>query len=105
MEVSYELKLELDENLLVPCVGEINQVVLNLIVNGAHAIRDRFENGQKGTLIVKSQHYPDAKCVIISIATTVVEFRKKLRPESLNPFSQLRKLEWEPAKDWPLPIM
>ena len=45
-----ELKLELDENLpLVPCnAGEINQVVLNLIVNGAHAIRDRFENGQKG---------------------------------------------------------
>ena len=33
---------------MVPCnIGEINQVVLNLIVNGAHAIRDRMEEGRK----------------------------------------------------------
>ena len=83
-----ELKLELDENLpLVPCnVGEINQVVLNLIVNGAHAIRDRFENGQKGTLIVKSQHYPDAKCVIISIADNGGGIPEKVKTRIFEPF-------------------
>ena len=65
-----ELDLRLQENMpMVPCnIGEINQVVLNLIVNGAHAIRDRMEEGQKGTIIVTTQHYPDAHCVVIAIA-------------------------------------
>ena len=64
-----ELEMNLDETLpMVPCnIGEINQVVLNLIVNGAHAIRDRFEDGQKGTLIVATNHYPEKDCVVISI--------------------------------------
>ena len=83
-----ELKLELDETLpLVPCnIGEINQVVLNLIVNGAHAIRDRFEDGQKGTLIVKSQFYKDAKCVIISIADNGGGIPEKVRTRIFEPF-------------------
>ena len=83
-----ELKLELDDSLpLVPCnIGEINQVVLNLIVNGAHAIRDRFENGQKGTLIVKSQFYKDAKCVIVSIADNGGGIPEKVRTRIFEPF-------------------
>ena len=65
-----ELQMKLDETLpMVPCnIGEINQVVLNLIVNGAHAIRDRFQENQKGTLIVSTKHYPDSECVVISIS-------------------------------------
>jgi len=65
-----QLDLNLQEDLpLVPCnVGEINQVVLNLIVNGAHAIRDRISDGQKGNIVVSTRHYPDAGCVIIAIA-------------------------------------
>ena len=65
-----ELQLKLDETSpMVPCnIGEINQVVLNLIVNGAHAIRDRFQENQKGTLIVGTKHYPDSECVVISIS-------------------------------------
>ena len=83
-----ELKLELDETLpLVPCnIGEINQVVLNLIVNGAHAIRDRFGDGQKGTLIVKSQFYKDAKCVIVSIADNGGGIPEKVRTRIFEPF-------------------
>ena len=83
-----ELKLELDDSLpLVPCnIGEINQVVLNLIVNGAHAIRDRFENGQKGTLIVKSQFYKDAKCVIVSIVDNGGGIPEKVRTRIFEPF-------------------
>ena len=44
-----EVKTDLDDNLpMVPCnIGEINQVVLNLVVNGAHAIRDRFDSQGK----------------------------------------------------------
>ena len=65
-----DLDLRLQENMpMVPCnIGEINQVVLNLIVNGAHAIRDRMEEGQKGTIVVTTQHYPDAQCIVIAIA-------------------------------------
>ena len=59
----------LDESLpMVPCnVGEINQVVLNLIVNGAHAIRDRSESKGKGEINIKTRHYPSEGCVVISI--------------------------------------
>ena len=59
----------LDESLpMVPCnVGEINQVVLNLIVNGAHAIRDRSESKGKGEINIKTRYYPSDDCVVISI--------------------------------------
>ena len=64
-----EIKLELQESMpFVPCnIGEINQVVLNLVVNGAHAIRDRFGEKQKGLLIINTKYYEDANCVVISI--------------------------------------
>ena len=38
---------------MVPCnIGEINQVVLNLVVNGAHAIRDRLDSKSKEKLLL-----------------------------------------------------
>ncbi len=42
--------LDFDENLpQVPCFpGEFNQVILNLIVNAAHAIEDKIGDGSKG---------------------------------------------------------
>ena len=52
-----EVELDLDVNLLpVPCVaGELNQVVLNLIVNAAHAIGDVVnETGDKGRITIKA---------------------------------------------------
>jgi PAS domain S-box-containing protein len=54
-----ELELELDPGLpAVPCRhGEIQQVVLNLIVNAAHAIADARREG-KGRILVASQHLP-----------------------------------------------
>ena len=83
-----ELQLELDENLpFVPCnIGEINQVVLNLVVNGAHAIRDRFTDGQKGNLRVATQHYPDAACVVISINDNGGGIPKRVQTRIFEPF-------------------
>ncbi len=51
-----ELETDLDENIAsVPClVGEINQVLLNLIVNATHAIQDR--HGDEMGLIKISTH-------------------------------------------------
>jgi len=64
-----EVKTDLDHNLpMVPCnIGEINQVVLNLIVNGAHAIRDRNVASTKGEIKISTKHYPSDDCVVISI--------------------------------------
>lgn len=83
-----DMQLNLDENLpMVPCnIGEINQVVLNLIVNGAHAIRDRFEDGQKGTLVVSSKHYPDADCAVISITDNGGGIPEKVQSRIFEPF-------------------
>lgn len=83
-----ELQLELDENLpFVPCnIGEINQVVLNLVVNGAHAIRDRFKDGQKGNLRVSTKHYSDAGCVVISINDNGGGIPERVQTRIFEPF-------------------
>ena len=83
-----ELQLELDENLpFVPCnIGEINQVVLNLVVNGAHAIRDRFQDGQKGNLRVSTKHYSDAGCVVISINDNGGGIPERVQTRIFEPF-------------------
>ena len=83
-----ELDLRLQEDLpLVPCnIGEINQVVLNLIVNGAHAIRDRITEGQKGNIVVSTRHYPDAQCVIIAIADNGGGIPAKVQERIFEPF-------------------
>jgi signal transduction histidine kinase len=83
-----ELDLRLHENMpMVPCnIGEINQVVLNLIVNGAHAIRDRLQEGQKGTIVVTTQHYPDAECVVIAIADNGGGIPLKVQTRIFEPF-------------------
>ena len=53
------LEVDLDPTLpLVPCLpGDINQVVLNLIVNAAHAIGDVLSDGgtEKGTIAVNTR--------------------------------------------------
>lgn len=83
-----ELQLELEENLpFVPCnIGEINQVVLNLVVNGAHAIRDRFGDGQKGNLKVSSKLYANAGCVVISINDNGGGIPLKVQARIFEPF-------------------
>jgi len=58
-----DLKLDLDEDLPpVPCVaGEINQVMLNLIINAAHAIADKIGDGsnEKGLITVSTRRVGD----------------------------------------------
>ncbi len=83
-----EIKKELDENLpMVPCnIGEINQVVLNLIVNGAHAIRDRDEASVKGEIKISTKHYPSDDCVVISITDNGGGIPQQVQERIFEPF-------------------
>ena len=55
-----DMKTDLDPNIpQVPCmVSETNQVLLNLIINGAHAIKDVFggEGNEKGIITISTSH-------------------------------------------------
>jgi two-component system NtrC family sensor kinase len=83
-----EMELQLDQSLpLVPCMpGEINQVVLNLVVNAAHAIEDVVANkpNTKGTITVSTARVGNA--VEIRIKDTGAGIPEKLRKKIFEPF-------------------
>jgi PAS domain S-box-containing protein len=82
-----EVQTQLDPNLpLVPCLaGEINQVLLNLVVNAAHAIGDVFqEGGCLGTITISTRR--DGDWVEISVADTGTGIPDHVREKVFDPF-------------------
>src|SRR5207248_588288 len=83
-----DLATDLDVNLpLVSCLpGELNQVILNLIVNAAHAIEDRLgaDGGGKGRITV-STHQRGAE-VEVRVADTGCGIPEAIRPKIFDPF-------------------
>ena len=81
-----ELELELGEIPPVRChVGDLNQVVLNIIVNGAHAIADVVKDtGQKGRLRVRTRQ--DGSDVIIEIGDTGGGIPAHVQSHIFDPF-------------------
>jgi PAS domain S-box-containing protein len=82
-----EMETNLDPELpLVPCLaGEINQVLLNLVVNASHAIADvRRENGGLGTITLSTRRDGDA--VEISVADTGTGIPDHVRDRVFDPF-------------------
>jgi PAS domain S-box-containing protein len=83
-----DIDLELEENLpLVNCyMDEINQVVLNMIINGTHAIKDVVENNpdEKGKITIKTQS--TEKNVTISITDTGTGIPENIRDRVFDPF-------------------
>jgi two-component system, NtrC family, sensor kinase len=72
---------------LVPCLaGEINQVVLNLIVNAVHAIEERTKQGgpQKGKIIVQTVDCKD--WAEIRVTDTGAGIPEAARPRIFDPF-------------------
>ena len=65
-----DLETDFDESLpLVPCFrAEFNQVILNMIVNAAHAIAEKNEESksEKGTIHVRTAHEGDQAKICIS---------------------------------------
>ena len=72
---------------LVRCLpGEFNQVILNLIVNAAHAIADTVQNGSatKGTITISTRHR--GNWLEIRIADTGPGIPEKIRTRIFDPF-------------------
>ncbi len=83
-----ELKLELANNLpKVFCnVGEINQVVLNLIVNAAQAIEERIQMGWEGIGLILVRTFVDGQGVVIEIEDNGAGIPAKLITKIFDPF-------------------
>jgi two-component system, NtrC family, sensor kinase len=83
-----ELVTEFDATLpAVPCLpGELNQVILNLIVNAAHAIADRLkaDGTEKGTITIGTRRNGDR--VEIRIGDTGTGIPEKARDRIFEPF-------------------
>lgn len=76
---SADVELDLDRDLpLVPgFAGELNQVLLNLIVNAAHAVEDAVdsEQGEKGTISIRTRVAGDSAEIAISDTGTGIPGR------------------------------
>lgn len=83
-----DVETDLDPGLpLVPCLpGEINQVILNIIINAAHAISDVVGDGSsgKGTITVSTRH--DGDWVEIRVGDTGTGIPEEARSRIFDPF-------------------
>jgi signal transduction histidine kinase len=87
-----ELELRLEAGLPTPPVhlGEINQVVLNLIVNAAHAIGDVVKDGAKGRITLSTHH--DDTHVEIRVADTGTGIPESARDRIFTPFFTTKEI-------------
>ena len=81
-----EVMTEFDDQLpAVVCYpGDINQVVLNLLVNAAHAIRERVKDGEKGQITVRTRM--SGEDVEISVTDTGNGIPEAIRNRVFEPF-------------------
>jgi len=78
---------------LVPCLpGEFNQVILNLVVNAAHAIADVVGKGgaEKGKIGIQTRDCPE--CVEIRISDTGSGIPEKVRARIYEPFFTTKEI-------------
>jgi PAS domain S-box-containing protein len=87
-EYKYVAEIETDFAPLPPVkchAGELNQVILNLLINASHAIADTAgENAQRGLIKVSSRLDNDA--VVISVSDTGAGIAENIRHRIFEPF-------------------
>lgn len=81
-EVATDLDPALAPILCYP--GDINQVVLNLLVNAAHAIREKVKDGEKGLITVRTRSR--GKIAEISVTDTGNGIPEAIRTRVFDPF-------------------
>ncbi len=73
------------------CVNDINQVILNLVVNAAHAIADRVQGSeQKGTITVRTTREGDH--AVISICDTGNGIPESIADRVFEPFFRTKEV-------------
>ncbi|MEQ1758699.1 MAG: ATP-binding protein [Vicinamibacterales bacterium] len=87
-EYKYVADVETDLGLLPPVrchAGDINQVVLNVVINAAHAIADVVGDGEgRGRIVVQTRHEGDS--VVIRITDTGGGIPEGIRQRVFDPF-------------------
>jgi len=81
-----EIVIEFDDSLppVVCYPGDINQVVLNLIVNAAHSIKSKVKEGEKGRITVRTRNCIDL--VEISVQDTGTGIPAAIQGKVFDPF-------------------
>ena len=81
-----EVATDFDASLrAVPCyVGQINQVILNLLVNAAHAIKDKVKQGEKGLITVSTRMH--GEFAEIALSDTGSGIPEAVRSRIFDPF-------------------
>lgn len=81
-----EVETDLDESLppVICYPGEINQVILNLIVNAAHAIKDRVADGEKGKITIKTRKHE--AMAEIAVSDTGMGIPEEIQSRIYEPF-------------------
>ncbi len=83
-----EMALDLDPLLpMVPCLpGDVNQVILNLVVNAAHAIAEATNGGEQGKGLIGVATRHDNNWIEIRISDTGTGIPEKNRAKIFTPF-------------------
>jgi PAS domain S-box-containing protein len=87
-EYKYVAEIEMDFGEIPPVTcyaGEINQVILNIVVNAAHAIGDIVkDSGQKGRITLRTRQ--EGAFVVVAITDTGGGIPEKIRDRIFDPF-------------------
>ncbi len=81
-----EMATDFDETIppVVCYAGEVNQVILNLVVNAAHAIKDKVQGNEKGKITISSRNR--GRFAEIAIADTGMGIPEEIQSRIYEPF-------------------
>jgi signal transduction histidine kinase len=94
-EYKYVADVETDFDATLPMItcyaGELNQAVLNIIVNAAHAVADLVkDSGKRGTITVRTRR--DGDWVLISIGDTGTGIPREVQDRIYDPFFSTKEV-------------